>query len=687
MGVNAYRAVVLTILIASFCAVVVNGDESCDASRIDCRDGENYLLTNAQTSNFQEKSQTRMDLLYSSPLALTFQYLSRWFYKETPVRSLFKEFFEADRRNVDLGYDAKKDEEEEDYDFIVVGSGSAGSAVVHRLAMDKHNYKVLLLEVGGNQFPLSGVPALLFELLNNPEIDWSDVIVPQKGACKAFKNDGVRFQRGKGIGGSPNLNWMVAMRGNPNDFDRWANESGDPQWTHKNLLPFFKKMETYRGDFPIGEYHGTDGPLNVDPNRFAPLHEEWMEVGKEMGYKVKDPNAEAQDESFFPFVFSMKDGTRFSVQRAYVYPASRRPNLTIRPYSTATKIEFDDSNRAVGIHYETVKADGTRVKRYAGAKKEIVLSAGVFGSPKLLMLSGIGPKEHLESLGIPSRIDLPVGQNLQDHALFFIGPFSIDKSKTARPNLDRDFNEDTLHEYVTKRTGPFAASGFGLGGGALIASSFGTEAWPDLYYSLMSMKMKADTADFFQKTFGFKDGVLQKYFRPIVGKDAFFHVLCLNLPKTVGEVKLKSKNPHDTLHIDPNYLDHEDDVQSVLEGVKFALRMTQTKALQKIDAKLTPTLFPGCESHGNADYDNDGYWECFFRHMTQTMWHYTSTVKMGSGPKDKTSVVDSNLRVVGTKGLRVIDNSIQPKVVTTNTNLPAIVIGEKGADLVLNTWA
>jgi len=314
-------------------------------------------------------------------------------------------------------------------------------------------------------------------------------------------------------------------------------------------------------------------------------------------------------------------------------------------------------------------------------------SAGVFGSSKLLMLSGIGPKKHLESLGIPSRIDLPVGQNLQDHALFFIGPFSIDKNKTANPNLDRDFNENTLHEYMNQRTGPFSASGFGLGGGALIASSFGTKAWPDLYYSLLSLKMKPDTADFFQKTFGFKDGVLQKYFAPIVGKDALFHVLCLNLPKTVGEVKLRSKNPHDKLYIDPNYLDHEDDVQSVLQGVKFALKMSETKALQKIDTKLTPVLFPGCESHGNANYENDAYWECFFRHMTQTMWHYTSTVKMGSGPKDKTSVVDSNLRVVGTKGLRVIDNSIQPKVVTTNTNLPAIMIGEKGADLILKTWA
>jgi len=378
MGVRNFcywLSLTVVLIVAYFCAVSVNAvkdsEGSCDAKGHGCGETENYLLTNAQ-SGYCDKTQTNMDLFYSSPIALTFQYLSRWFYKETPVRGLLKEFFEADRRNADLKSNPPLDDYYEEYDFIVVGSGSSGSAVVHRLAMDTHNYTVLLLEVGGNQFPLSGVPALHFELLNNPEIDWSDNIVPQKHACKAFKKNGCLFQRGKGIGGSPNLNWMVAMRGNPNDFDRWADEAKDPQWTHKNLLPFFKKMETYKGDFPISDVHGTDGPLNVDPNRFAPLYEEWMEVGKEMGYDVKDPNGAGQDEAFFPYVFTMKDGTRFSTQRAYVYPSSRRPNLTIRSYSTATKIQFDDSNRAIGIHYDTIKADGTRIHRYAAAKKEII---------------------------------------------------------------------------------------------------------------------------------------------------------------------------------------------------------------------------------------------------------------------------------------------------------------------------
>lgn len=168
--------------------------------------------------------------------------------------------------------------------------------------------------------------------------------------------------------------------------------------------------------------------------------------------------------------------------------------------------------------------------------------------------------------------------------------------------------------------GRFAANGFGLAGGALIASSSGTEKWPDLYYSFISMNMKNDTADVFQKGFGYADGVLQKYFAPTVGQDVFFHLLCLSRPKSVGEVKLRSNNPRQRLYIDPKYLDDKRDVDTVMEGVKLALKMSKTEALKKIGAQLTPDLFPGCESHGNANDDNDAYWECFIRHITQTMW-------------------------------------------------------------------
>ncbi|XP_037031222.1 glucose dehydrogenase [FAD, quinone]-like [Bradysia coprophila] len=683
-----YSVAIVILAIACLCSVSAEGQKAnegtCSASSGDCRVNKNYLLTNIETSHFHEKPQKKMDLMYSSPLASTFEYLTRLFYKETSLRDLFKEFYEADRRNAELS--CESDGKDEEYNFIVVGGGSAGSVVANRLAMDYHNYKVLLLESGGNPFPLSNVPGLVFDLMNNPEIDWSDKIAPQRNACQAFKDNGCIFQRGKGIGGSSNLNFMVAMRGNPNDYDRWANETGDERWSYESLLPFFKKMESYRGDFPIDDVHGTDGPMNIEVSRFAPLTEEWLAVGKELGFDIKDPNGVGQEEGFFPHAFTMKDGTRFSTQRAYIYPAARRPNLTIRPYSTANKIKFDDTNRVQGVYYETTKTDGSRVTRFASVNGEVIVSAGTLGSAKLLMLSGIGPKMHLALHDIATRVDLQVGQGLQDHALFFVGPFSYDRSKTAQPNFDADLNEDTLHEFLNGGTGPYAAfGGAGLSGGALIASSFDTKHYPGLYYNFQNLKMRNDTADLFQKTFGYKDGVLQKYYASLVGEDVFFFVLSLNLPKSVGQVKLRSKNPRQRLYIDPNYLDEKQDVQTVLEGVKFALKMAETETMKKIGAKLTPELFPGCESHGNSDKDNDAYWECYIRHVTQTMWHYTSTCRMGF-PLDKNTVVDATLRVVETTGLRVIDNSIQPSIVTTNTNLPAILIGEVGSHFILKYY-
>jgi choline dehydrogenase-like flavoprotein len=298
------------------------------------------------------------------------------------------------------------------------------------------------------------------------------------------------------------------------------------------------------------------------------------------------------------------------------------------------------------------------------------------------MLSGIGPKDHLQELGIPVKADLPVGQNFRDHFLVFLGPFNVEKGNSLM--ADRDFTPQFLHSYFHGGLSPFST--LGAGAGALFSSSIKNDpSYPDIYLTYLANGNFKGYAAGFEAGNGIKPGIFQEYMKADEGKDSFMTLVVLATPKSYGEIKLASADPMEHPLIDPNYLSHPDDIKVFVEGMQKAKRMiTKSKAFASIGTKFTKSLLPGCEQYqSNA---SDEYLECYARHLSGCMWHYSGTCKMGKGHEDPTAVVDSQLRVLKTTGLRVVDASIMPQVTTTNTNAPTIMIAEKGSEMILKFW-
>ncbi|XP_035716441.1 glucose dehydrogenase [FAD, quinone] [Folsomia candida] len=539
------------------------------------------------------------------------------------------------------------------YDFIIVGAGSSGAVIANRLS-ESGQFNVLLLEAGGDPLITEDVPYLSGLILNNPMTDW---VMP--------------WPRGKSLGGTSNLNHMIYMRGNPKDFDNWATLTGDPQWKYDNVLPYFKKFENYDGHFPSDEYHGKNGPMQVNTQSFEPQMEDWIKSGEELGFKKTDPNAR-QTSGFFPCDFTLSNGKRWGVYDGFIKPALTRTNLKVYRYA---RINLDAQNQATGVTY---LRHGRLV--VVNATKEVILSAGAVGSPHLLMLSGIGPATHLKSVKIEPKVDLPgVGQNLQDHVSCLYGPFILNSTESFI--MSRDLKFSSLIEYATLGIGPLSwtyVSGLGL-----THSSLGDPDWPDLALTYIPLgiypTIHKDVAAFF----GLKESLVNDYVSDFHDKDANFILVYNGLPKSRGSITLRSSDPFDAPLIDPKYFSDPNDMKVMIDGFKFAVKLYETaNTWKKYNASLVKKHFPGCETH---PLQSDAYYECYIRHATATMWHPTSSCKMGN-ENDPMTVVDSNLRVRKVAGLRIADASIMPQITNTNTNAPCIMIAEKMSAIILKTW-
>ncbi|XP_035707941.1 glucose dehydrogenase [FAD, quinone] [Folsomia candida] len=511
------------------------------------------------------------------------------------------------------------------YDFIIVGGGSAGAVVANRLSTNP-NFKVLLLEAGGNPTVLNSIPAMAMSNMRNPYTDWMTRSEPLNTSCLACKDNLITISRGKMLGGSSSLNVMVYMRGNPNDFDNWANLTGDASWSYENVLPYFKKSEDYTGNYPDPKYHGTGGPLSVTAQPDDPLTRDWMSAAREMGFSNSDPNA-YQTSTFVPIDHTMKDGRRWSTYNAFIQPVLHRRNFKVIRYAHVTKVNFDSTKRAVGVSY--IKNGRTFT---ATASKEVVLSAGGIGSPHVLMLSGIGHSDHLKSFGIRTISNLAVGDNLQDHLLSLAGPFILNDTVA-----NRDIST-YKREHIN-----------------FTSSSLPITIQP---YSL-------------------------QYVNEFVGRDAHIVGFNLGLPKSRGTIRLRSADPLEQPVVDLNYFSHPYDMKEMIRGLKLLIKLyEETKTFRKYNATLMPKHYPGCESH---IFRSDEYYECLLRHCTSTTWHQSCSAKMGHAD-DPSAVLDSRLRVRGVKGLRVADASIMPRITNANLNAPVIMIGEKAASMILDDW-
>lgn len=523
------------------------------------------------------------------------------------------------------------------FDYIIVGAGSAGCVLANRLS--KHgNTKVLLLEAGGEDKATDIKTPAAFSKLFHTAFDWGDETVPQPhmGGRPMYQ------PRGKVLGGCSSTNAMIYMRGNRLDYDHWA-ALGNKGWSYEAVLPYFKKSE----DNQVLEdaYHAKGGEWMVSGYQYQhPLSKALLQAVQQAGYTHNPDFNGAEQEGFGFHQLSQKQGRRFSAADAFLHPIRKRANLKVVTHATVHKVNVTEG-RATGVTYEW---KGQQIEAKAG--KEIILSAGAFNSPKLLMLSGIGPADHLKEQGIGVVKALAgVGQNLQDHLLAGIA-YRSKKTDTydTLENFPRILG--ALWQFLVNKSGPLTSNVCEIGG---FARTLPDLPAPDVQFAFAP-------AFYIRHGFDNPKGENGLGFGPI-----------LLQPYSVGDVKLANSDPLAKPLIDPRYFSDERDLQTMIRGIRIAEKVLSQSALDD---------YRGARYLPETGLPTDDEIAQLLREMSETLYHPVGTCKMGT---DELAVVDAELRVHGVAGLRVVDASVMPKIVRGNTNAPTVMIAEKGADMIL----
>ncbi|XP_037932938.1 glucose dehydrogenase [FAD, quinone]-like [Teleopsis dalmanni] len=460
------------------------------------------------------------------------------------------------------------------YDFIVIGGGSAGAVVANRLS-EVRNWTVLLLEAGGDETEISDVPALA-GYLQLTDLDWKYQTTPSptRQYCQAMKGDRCFWPRGKVLGGSSVLNAMVYVRGSKNDYNHWES-LGNTGWGYEDVLKYFLKSEDVRNPYlATTPYHETGGYLTVQESPWrTPLSVAFLQAGMEMGYENRDINGEKQT-GFMLTQSTIRRGARCSTGKAFIRPVRLRKNLDVLLHSQATKILIDKNKRAIGVEF----LKGGR-KNIAFVRREVISAAGSLNTPQLLMLSGIGPAEHLQEFDIPVISDLPVGNNLQDHVGLGGLTFVVDAPLTVTRNRFQTI--PVTMEYILRERGPMTFSG--VEAVAFLNSKYQDPAvdWPDIQFHFCPSSINSDGGEQIRKILNLRDGFYNTVYKPIQNSETWSILPLLLRPKSTGWVRLNSRNPQHQPKIIPNYFAHQEDIDVLVEGIKLAINVSNTQAFQR----------------------------------------------------------------------------------------------------------
>lgn len=522
------------------------------------------------------------------------------------------------------------------YDYVIVGAGSAGCVLANRLSANPSK-RVLLLEAGGKDWhPFIHMPAGLAKLATNRGVNWNYTTEAEP----ALEGRHMWWPRGKVLGGSSSINAMCYVRGVPADYDGWAKQSGDPRWAWDKVLGYFKRSEN--NELGGSELHGSEGPLAVSNLRHHnPLSQVFIDAAVAAGFAENTDFNGSEQTGFGWYQVTQKNGARCSTAASFLRQAKHRPNLTVRTRAMVQQVLFSGT-RAVGVDY---RHNGTLKRAEAG---QVILSGGAINSPQVLMLSGIGPAAHLREHGINVRLDLQgVGANLQDH-------LDICSLTRCTEPITYDSTNDVAIalEFLFKRQG-IGTSNIAESGG-FVRSRLAPDERADLQFHLVP-------------------ALLDDHGRNRLAGNGYTVHACQLHPRSRGNVQLKSADPAQAVAIHANYLSDAEgfDLKVMLEGLRISQKILDQAPFDRYRGER---IFP------DVDLSDDSALESFIRRKAETIYHPIGTCRMG---KDDGSVVDSELRVHGMQGLRVVDASIMPNLPTGNTNAPTIMIAERAADLIL----
>ncbi|XP_022161405.1 glucose dehydrogenase [FAD, quinone]-like isoform X2 [Myzus persicae] len=527
-----------------------------------------------------------------------------------------------------------------EYDFIVIGAGPGGSVVANRLS-EQSNWTVLLLEAGQDESVYTDIPGAT-GFFDATDYNWGYIAEPATNGCLGYKNNRCPWPKGKGMGGSSILNAMIYTRGKKEDYDTIA-ALGNDGWAYNDVLPYFLKSENNSiSEYQNSPFHSQKGNLHVERVRYhSPLADKFIEAGGELGLKKNIDYTINPENGVSRLQATTLNGHRVSASKAFIRPARNRQNLHVAILSQVTKILIDPkTKKTTGVEF--MKKGKLRT---VYVRKEVILSAGPINSPQLLMLSGVGPKDHLKHHGIPVIQDLPVGKNLLEHYGTLAIKFEVNQTGPALTNQTLS-DPHLFEEWFKYGRGPLTTPA-GVDGLGYIRSPSGKG--------------------------------IELIFGPISDEPNMFLIATLLLqPDGRGSVSLKSNDPLDPPIMSYGYYENNNtDLEDNVYALKYAVKLVEeTNAFKDVAAKLRPIPLPKCE---HLPFRSDDYWVCVSKHLTYTFHHQCSTCRMGD-------VVNNKLQVIGIQGLRVVDSSIFPHIPDAHLYAPTLMVGEKGADMIRSYW-